>query len=351
MNLSADGARLVSKADINLPTDQEYLAYLLDLWGSPRDDAIRAHTAKHHPEWLDDIDPELASDFRSSETFSQGQLAKSLQATALYMAGPARLKVENVPVAFLPHEDVNACAVRTPRDGAVILLNTAILDLFPIVCQCVSGILSEEMRGEMFPSLTSLDCAQSLYWLAREAVSPDIGLGRRARFFNDPEVHEKVIDPSFPLTQRVESQFLLMEYFILLHEYGHIVLGHLDTKRVRLARAATGVEIYTNSQTQEFDADAFALECLFRHLELKDRWRVYVFLGTLFGFFRLLEAVSDEAHSASTHPPTPARWARLRELASQGQERVFPNRSAQVFDEIVAAVRPTWQPMEPDLTA
>lgn len=340
----------VTNADVGLPTDQEYLSYLFDVWGSPRDEAILAHSAREHPEWQYDIPAEIARDFRSAEAFSQGQLAQSLRATALYMAGPARPQLENVPVAFLPHEDLNACAVRTPRDGAIILLNTSILDLFPPVCQCLSGILSEKMRLDMFPSLTPGDCARSIYWFAREAVDPDMGFASRAPLFRDPHVHAKVIDPDFPLMQRVESQFLLMEYFILLHEYGHIALRHLDKGHIRVARAAADIEVYTNDQRQEFEADAFALECLFRHLAVADRWRTYVLLGTLFGFFRLLEAVSERTDSVARHPSTPARWARLRELAARGQERVFPNRPVQVFDEIIAAVRPSWQPMEPDFS-
>lgn len=324
--------------ETNLPTDEQYRDYLFTLWGTPLDDVVIARSIKHDPTWLDGVDPALATDFLSSKNFSRGTLVRGLQDQALRMTGSFAARLASVPVAFLPKEDINACAVRTPRNGAVILLNTSLIHFLPFISMCAGAIASPGLAADMSPNLTDLDYAKSLYAIAMEFVDPDAGLMMRSPVISDPILGKKrEEDPNYTLIRMHQGTIWTWELFILLHEYGHVALDHLSTSRLRHARNCQDVEVYTLHHTQEYDADEFALQCLFRGRDVEEKENVQMQLGVLFGFFALLEACA-EGSPASSHPHATDRWRRLRKLAGAEDELQFADLGMNIFERIIAVV-------------
>ena len=120
------------------------------------------------------------------------------------------------------------------------------------------------------------------------------------------------------LTDRL---FELMFSFILLHEYGHFVHGHLSTARLRPAFSGQHPEFqeYSKSQLQEFEADEYAAT------QMKNRAvdngiqvsQVATATGLLMKFFGLCEFVYNHGKKTTaerSHPPPEDRWDRIKSI-------------------------------------
>jgi hypothetical protein len=120
--------------------------------------------------------------------------------------------------------------------------------------------------------------------------------------------------PSLPAHDKlVETFATLIEIFIMLHEFGHVALNHLQTGcPVSLALEPAGeLTLYTNSEKQEFEADEFAFR---RYSGMGAQPTDVAFsCGLLFHFFNLCELISPP--KVRTHPPALSRWERIKGLA------------------------------------
>src|SRR5215472_17945858 len=126
----------------NLPTDEEYLDQLYrmlkdDEWmemreraGQNQDPAAMARQAISEGTFTHDQFDALVEALRESgspELYFRGQFIGRLRTMALSMLEPYRKQLENVPVGCLPTRQLNAGAYLTPRDGAVILLDSGVI--------------------------------------------------------------------------------------------------------------------------------------------------------------------------------------------------------------------------------
>lgn len=107
------------------------------------------------------------------------------------------------------------------------------------------------------------------------------------------------------------------ELFIVLHELGHIALGHLDPADVTYAfedENGNGAPVFNRSQLQEFAADRFAFDRIIEIAVKPDgplRKDIGYAIGCLMILMRTVEAVSSNPAS-DTHPSAAFRWERLR---------------------------------------
>jgi hypothetical protein len=115
----------------------------------------------------------------------------------------------------------------------------------------------------------------------------------------------------------------MMEIFILLHEYGHVVCGHLKKGNVRHINFPGGADVvvYNKTQEQEFEADMFAFNkmssaMLQEHGNARAKLDIAMHIGILLKFFELCDSCRRplELISAS-HPPASERWKRIAEAA------------------------------------
>jgi hypothetical protein len=116
-----------------------------------------------------------------------------------------------------------------------------------------------------------------------------------------------------------------LEYFVLGHEYAHILNGHLDTTPVRTgALPATEAEALAYSWQQELDADLvgmiLSINALIDHERL-DMDFGFAGIGLFFDALdvmdravALLQTGDENARQIGSHPPSELRKQRLREF-------------------------------------
>jgi hypothetical protein len=159
-----------------------------------------------------------------------------------------------------------------------------------------------------------------------------------------------------------------MELFVLGHEYGHLLAGHLDDRNTCAAMLpdVDAKEIAT-SWKQELEADAIGLE-LMLCAQMKKGWDLALsFWGADF-FFGCIDVVEravgilrdgkEEMSLSPTHPPTALRRKTIRDLlrhSLKNEQSAAAEAAIQlseivhrIVDELWLAVRPVFLRMRAD---
>lgn len=108
---------------------------------------------------------------------------------------------------------------------------------------------------------------------------------------------------------------LTQRCWILLHEYGHVVLGH---------GPAPGAKAHDN----EFAADAFATELIAHATRPDNMFPLEVALPLLFDILEAAERRLTASRTESTHPTATQRRERVRKLVDGWLERQTPEDAA-----------------------
>ena len=318
-----------------LPTDSEYCDSLYeryndpvwaDVWKKVMPLALAKYIEKENIAPPDG----LVDEYSSPEASFRGRYIAAISDFALHVLGEGQSQVKDIPVALLPTWQLNACATQTPRNGAAILLDSGtIFSLTALPRYYLT--LSDYTGHPEFRDAIWEDLASGVLSLAAFCMSGDIDHFHRAHAFDNL--------PFLPGTKMTEPGGMLttgLMCFILLHEYGHAKLGHLDPRNIRtLQLKGDRVKIYNLSQLQEFEADEFA----FAHLRRAFGPLESAFIsGLLLKFFELCEDLL-RGHS-TTHPPSKERWKGIKELADlSAHPTSFAASLDQTFDEIREADR------------
>lgn len=154
------------------------------------------------------------------------------------------------------------------------------------------------------------DFAWSLIVLASEVLYDDDSLRQRciARGSDCKRINPKSDDWLAQAT-------LIVNLFVLLHEYGHVALRHLEsgTKRVF---SCNGVDasLLVARHAAEYEADAFATKTLLEGSSPHDRQVTLSTVGVLLRFWDLVHAIGDKdgCRIPGTHPAAAERWRRIK---------------------------------------
>jgi hypothetical protein len=112
---------------------------------------------------------------------------------------------------------------------------------------------------------------------------------------------------------------IVAQAFVLLHEFGHIVLDQLKDDATLRVRVSENVEIdvYQTSRDQEFAADGFAVDRIVTSMRkaghgLRD---AALPIGMLLKYFEMRDICFgvDYSAPARTHPSPQQRWLRIME--------------------------------------
>jgi hypothetical protein len=225
-----------------------------------------------------------------------------------------RLCDDKVAFGMASTRSPNAYAVPV-LDGYAILFDATMVTLLTGVCELFVAAIMDR-KG---PSAQSFELA---FNTALASV-----FFRRATFWSpvpDRFVHRDLVD----------SDVWLMSVFLLAHEIGHVAHGHLDHAPTREATVSSGGErealsVLSPEQSEEFEADAFAIELMFRadgglRSVGSDRnafWSsAYRTLGWLFSLFDAIERLSVrlDVPVDDTHPHAAERWKRVAERIRAG---------------------------------
>ena len=224
-----------------------------------------------------------------------------------------RSRLQDVPVGMLPTNDFNAHAIKSPsgepiivlRTGTVGLLHNAVVSFVKTIPTPTSAPVWTKEQGAFW-------CLQ---WLGAYAFQkPVFGL----------EKMPPLRDPA-----RIAHSGTLVDMalaFILGHEFGHLLLGHLKKSKI-VQRSlvpdsgAPPVDFYAKDQQQEYDADVKGIELAIEFCKKHSNGSFQIVFLAVEMVYRLLHVLELlRPTDARTHPP-----AGLRRAA-------FEKRNGDVFD-------------------
>lgn len=268
---------------------------------------------------------------RENESVSEmyrGQLVSILRDTALDFAGDDRLRLEDAYVVLLPTEQLNARVFKAPSGRGVIVLNHAVILHVQLLVRTVLGFMTWHTEVPY-----SHDVSQEAFALAIIALARFVALGN----WDALRGHQEALMP--PNARGPDTQTIkwaeLIEIFILLHEYGHLVHGHLEEGVEPSPLEGDLLEVPKRHQ-QEYVADAYAVQRLVKtnqeHLFPRD---VAFIVGLVLRFFVFCERLYEPARPSTTHPTSEERWERVKEITNVAET---PGAVASQLDSAFAAI-------------
>ncbi|HLY22030.1 MAG TPA: hypothetical protein VKT83_06135 [bacterium] len=339
----------------DLPTDDECLD---QIYSCSKDDLYIAETWGLHQASLPNLEAEFRElveagilesdkfeDFRviAEETGAldkafRGRFVQFLKDKTLSFTGDDRNRLRGIPVGLLPSWELNACAIQTPRGGVVIILNQGIIRHVTLIYRCALAFMTWKDEEPFCRDAPQQAYGGALIGLAQYAVTGDFShvLHHRAG----------LVFPSLKSYENSTILFsLLMEIFILLHEYGHVVKDHLSPDKVSPAFAGKlpNMHQYTKSQRQEFEADQYAIDRLSSKVVGRVQPHDLAFApGLVLKFLELCECVAQRLNAPlpKTHPPAGARWERIKMLTGLPNAKgSFVLRLEPAFDILIRSLQ------------
>ena len=271
------------------------------------------------------------------------------------------IKVIHSPIfGSLPTGRVNGMALKVPGDEhVIILLEDGLFHFANLAAKAVCGMFplsggkedrttfptSEEDLGRAFASQPQ-NGARFLELLLAYVFGGHPYLAQSYLLHPEHQQLANVLMHSF-------------ELFVLGHEYGHFVCGHLSSGNTKKAMfgAESSDEIITSWQ-QEFEADTKGLEVTLAVMQKQGFDLAVAFLGAdfFFGCVEIVERAISIARSgeiaadlASTHPPTASRREMLRKLLSHSVPKDVAQGPLRLCEIVNSILQQFWSLCEPAL--
>lgn len=178
----------------------------------------------------------------SSDEYYEGQITKNLIIPFFsYLSSDVHEKLKDVVFGILVTREINAFATKAPNDGAIIVLNNRLMKAFHYYAQAIHTTNKEFVADNSLIDIKFKDIAEKIV----------------AYFYNE--------EMEFPfLTTHLKKEGVVvatllctaMEFFVILHEYAHIYLGHLDIDPSTLT--------YEMKQQRELEADILAFKWIYQ---------------------------------------------------------------------------------------
>jgi hypothetical protein len=271
------------------------------------------------------------------ETFSlasQGRYISEIKKSVLNLLDEQAAKVKTVPVLFLPSEDLNGFAIKTPRGGMLIAINIGIVFQLSQLINAYFSYSTWDAEDPYCHDYSKEEFRNTIIKLAKFAVTAD---------WKQMGEIKTAICPSLPtyLNPVLAKTGTMIVIFILLHEYAHLLLGHIDSAALMPLEAIEGafVERYTHSQIKEFEADRFALSKILQKVSKDKTGQMAFSAGLLFNYFDLCQRLSKAitgADRSSTHPDPVERWQRIKRASNVD---LFPKSLSFWIDHHFACIR------------
>ncbi len=199
--------------------------------------------------------------------------------------------LESIPVGLVDAWDVNAHAIGRPDGGPVIVLNRGLLLNLQLIAHFTIALETWHSETPYRRDFPQGDYATFLIILAQYCVSGEAGILQQIPVDAFASVEIGGMPHLFAT---------MMEIIILLHEYGHVKLGHIDDERAA-----------ESAHDDEFAADMFAFKAL--AVMVGDGAKptdIALAFGMLFKFFGLMSLFSGVEND--DHPTGDERWDRIK---------------------------------------
>lgn len=277
---------------------------------------------------------ELGSIAVSTSSPETTMLAKLMARYLPLITESAVEKLGNCNVVLVPIPVCNATA-KTKKGESYIAIFDGLLDVaisqieMSYIVQCLPEELDAIFPREDFPTVSVKS------WLAVIFSS----FIRRFITHGEPLPNFRAISPSLSIDTEVEHAFLGTAWWVILHELGHIELGHTrfvnGGARPSICEELIVSEIISEFQKQEFEADQFVYSCLTD--EAKKAF--YAWTNHALGTSLMIETVM--ASERGTHPLTINRLNNalaitkgMDEISKEVSSREYLNRHGEAHKNI-----------------
>lgn len=216
--------------------------------------------------------------------------------------------IEPAYVGLFPTGSHNAEAMRVDA-GVLILINSGLMNLLFQLAKI--NVASSTYKGER-PLLDKIQTSIALgELLAAHTVGGSSFLARGL-----PLLDRGRLEIASKLTTYAEA-------FVIAHEYGHAVAGHLTRRhpQVEVQTDAGRLALYQQSQEEEYEADRAAIDIMGPALRMPDSPRgeavalsaalLFFFIDLVVRRFRDLLGLANP--TPTTHPSTADRYERARQ--------------------------------------
>lgn len=228
---------------------------------------------------------------RATHTAIEAEV-RVLARVALEMCGPHQERLRDVPVGVVYQSYLNAGAGSVPGGGDVVTIHK---DIFAI------NVWSRYF-GLHYSQGAPLEEQYGFLCFARKAF----GSHDRSVFYPAILFETAIMlavtseEPKF----FADLAKLVVQLFVILHEFGHIACGHTDTARTWSPESALSKEALLRRRAIErrfeFEADDFAIDVLFgKYLDCGRVDRPFAMV-TLRQFFRFLELGTERVFDGQT---------------------------------------------------
>ena len=317
-------------APLGSDADERFLQSLYERptkWKAPLDPAFitqAAEAMRATGRLPVDVDAEqFVRDMFSPEKDFRGPKIAMLREAAAPCLTAAERWLLDVPIGFLHTEELNGCAVLAPSGGKVLLIDMGVLLHMTLLGRSIMALTSWGAPEPFCHDHPPVAWFTTIILLAHHASSLDDRHLERITTWNCPTLGE---------WDRTSAKFAMsVELFVLLHEYGHVALDHLDRHRVV---ARDDLQVFATNHRQELEADLFGYR---HHAQGTNAGAAAIAASTFFRFADVIEHVLHGAPRATrTHPSGRERLQHLKDsepLAGKAAEAVA--QVERVFDKVI----------------
>ncbi|UCG85088.1 MAG: hypothetical protein JSW71_14245 [Gemmatimonadota bacterium] len=267
----------------------------------------------HAAQWGYSLDSESLSRFRgvlenrhALAEYYQEEIAAPLRRAALSHLGEDAEPVRNIPVGLLPLLTFDACAGIAPSGEKFIALDFGLGMCCTFLMELFGKLRTWGSDWAHDPGHSAEEYAAGIASLAYFSVT-----GSRDALLVALRLH----DPAATHAKGYAASGLVARTWVLLHEYQHILLGHLDHAEVAHLdlSADEQIPIMSYQHSLEMAADRAALLTFISHARASlSAYSFVESLGPLLRFMRLREVVRSLLRPAPPHPSHPGAEERWR---------------------------------------
>jgi hypothetical protein len=224
---------------------------------------------------------------------------------------------KKIVIGTLPTGDVNALAIRVPSGGIIVALDYGLFLFIHLLAKAVSEFFPERKDKNNKIAFSTKD----------EDISRSLSANKEwhIRFVEVLLAYVVLSNPMFARQyfQKGPARFMLSsvirdsaEFFVVAHEYSHLILDHsaIETLRQRNLLGQVHIDEIVRNWKDELAADNLALQMTlaFGQRHGYDLALSYVGIDFLFSCMEIVEQASGLEPSV-THPPAGDRREHLRE--------------------------------------
>ncbi|MFC2003133.1 hypothetical protein ACFLV4_04225 [Chloroflexota bacterium] len=255
----------------------------------------------------DEIKSRLIKDLEVMTNPSRPGLLDDVVRISLKLTGDAKGRLEQIPVGLASIPIFNAGAGPVPMGGEVIIINDGLRAGIDFLTGYYSKISDELSEG-----------TENIEDIIEAFITNSDEVG--AIFCAINGIASKVDSmPRFPIMYTEEQEAgirrlnNMLMFFVLLHEYGHVILGHVEELRCsspewKLSKSELRKR-YSKMRKWEIEADIWACNCLVSNVGSERRNESILYLAHIYAILHIsYSLLRSEVGVLETHPSGEDRY-------------------------------------------